>query len=156
MNREQRKEILEAIGIVAIVASLLFLAMEVRQANLATRISARDLATQGIIDQMGDIIDPQVLAVAYMKGWGDESLTDLESSQLKLYELRRWWNFERIFYLYRDDVISEQEWNGFRNAIYVSLSNPRRKAAQNAWATARRFMSEEFVEYVETEVLPAE
>jgi len=156
MDRERRKVIFEAVGLAAIVASLIFLALEIRQSNLATRIVARDLATQGIIDQMGDIIDSQVLAVAYQKGWDDESLTPLEASQLNLYELRRWWNFERIYYLYRNDVISDQEWSGLKRAMLVSLSNSNRKAAQDAWLTARQFMSEDFVRYVEGEVRPSE
>jgi hypothetical protein len=145
------KDNAELIGIVAIAASLIFVGLELRQSTLATRITARDLATQGIIDQMGDIIDSEVLAVAYAKGWGNEPLTDLETSQLSIYHMRRWWNFERIYYLYREGVISEQEWKGLRNAIVESLSESHRQPARDAWNTARRFMSEDFVRYVETE-----
>jgi hypothetical protein len=104
MTQVERRDIYEAIGLVAIVASLIFLALEVRQANLSTRLVARDQATQGIIDQMGDIIDPQVLSVANQKSGTDESITDLEAGQLEIYYLWRWWNFERIFYLHRAGV----------------------------------------------------
>ncbi len=40
MNREQRKDILEAVGYVAIVASLIFLALEIRQSNVQARAAA--------------------------------------------------------------------------------------------------------------------
>ncbi len=146
------KDNAELIGIAAIVASLIFVGLELRQSTLATRITARDLASQGIIDQMGDIIDSEVLAVAYAKAWEDETLTDLEISQLGIYHQRRWWNFERIYYLYREDVITEQEWNGLRNAIIGSLRESHRQPARDAWKIARRFMSEDFVQYVESEV----
>ena len=156
MNRERRKDIFEAVGLAAIVGSLLFLALEVRQANLSTRIAARDQVTQGVIDQLGDIIDPQVLSVAYQKSGTDEALTDLEEDQLNIYFLRRLWNFERIYYLYRADVVSDQEWRGFEKALKNSLdesgSDSFWSRNQRAWRTARRFMSEEFVEYVDSEV----
>ena len=154
MTREERRDVFEAIGLVAIVASLIFLALEVRQANLSTRLVARDQATQGVIDQMGDIIDTQVLSIAYQKSGTDDPLTDLEANQLRIYYLRRWWNFERIFYLHRAGVISDQEWNGFNNAITLSLtdSSPFWVRSQAAWKTARTVLSEEFVHYVDTEI----
>jgi hypothetical protein len=40
MNRGQRKNIFEAVGLVAIVASLIFLGLEIRQANLQARAAA--------------------------------------------------------------------------------------------------------------------
>ncbi len=40
MNREHRRDILEAVGLVAIVASLLFLALEIRQGNVQARAAA--------------------------------------------------------------------------------------------------------------------
>ena len=89
MTRKQRKDVFEAIGIVAIVASLIFLALEVRQANLASRIAARDMATQGHLEFMGSMIDPGVLAVAFSKLGEEEALTALESSQPGLHHSRR-------------------------------------------------------------------
>ena len=112
MTREQRRDLFEAVGLTAIVASLIFLALQIQQANLATRIAARDLATQGLIEQLRESSDPEILAVAYQKSWTTEAITDLERDQVYGYHLRRWWNFERIYYLYREGVISEQEWRG--------------------------------------------
>ncbi len=40
MNRGQRKNIFEAVGLVAIVASLIFLGLEIRQANLQAKAAA--------------------------------------------------------------------------------------------------------------------
>ena len=40
MNFEQRKNIFEAVGLVAIVASLIFLGLEIRQSNVQARASA--------------------------------------------------------------------------------------------------------------------
>ncbi len=40
MNREQQKNIFEAVGMAAIVASLIFLSLEIRQSNLQARAAA--------------------------------------------------------------------------------------------------------------------
>ena len=153
MNRDQRKDLFEAVGLIAIVASLIFLALQIQQTNQATRIASRDLATQGLIEQLRESSDPEVLAVAVNKSWATEELTDLELSQLQGYHLRRWWNIERIFYLYREGVISEQEWRGFRRGISTALKSPNLhwEISRDAWRTARDFLSEEFVTYVDSE-----
>ena len=153
MNREQRRDLFEGIGLTAIVASLIFLALQIQQTNQATRIASRDLATQGLIEQLRETSDPEVLAVASNKSWSGEKLTDLEHDQVSGYHLRRWWNLERIFYLYREGVISEQEWRGFRRAISTALtsSNYHWEISRDAWQTARKFLSEEFVNYVDSE-----
>ena len=154
MTREQRRDLFEAVGLTAIVASLIFLALQIQQANLATRIAARDLATQGLIEQLRESSDPEILAVAYQKSWTTEAITDLERDQVYGYHLRRWWNFERIYYLYREGVISEQEWRGFKAAMLGSLTSPNRhwEISRDAWRNSRRFQSEDFVAYVDNEI----
>ena len=99
MTRDQRRDLIEAIGLIAIVASLLFLAMEVRQANLASKIAARDSVTEGHLEFMGTLIDPSVLPMAFHK-LGQEELTEFESSQISLHNQRRWRHFELVFYMY--------------------------------------------------------
>ena len=89
MNRNQLKELFEAIGIIAIVVSLVFLALEVRQANLATLIAARDSAAQGHMDYLASAVDPAVLAVATSKR-DSKDLTELERSQMARYLRIRW------------------------------------------------------------------
>ena len=154
MTREQRKDLFEAVGLTAIVASLIFLGLQIQQANKATRIAARDLATQGLIEQLRETSDPQILAVALQKSWTTEVLTDLERDQLAGYHIRRWWNFERIYYLYREGVIQEQEWRGFKTGITHALTefDAHWDISRDAWREARNYLSEDFVVYVDNEI----
>jgi hypothetical protein len=158
MTREQRRDIFEAVGLIAIVASLIFLALEVRQANLASRIAARDMATQGHLDFMGSMIDPSVLAIAFSKLGEEEELTALESSQLRLHHSRRWRHYERVFYLYQYGVISEQEWTGFRFGLARSMnsSTPFWLSSRQSWEFNKALMSEQFVAYVDALVQSSE
>ncbi len=67
---------------IGVVAGNFFLAIEMRQGIVATRIAARDSASQGHIDFMGSVIDSSILVVARQKAIADEELTDLELGQL--------------------------------------------------------------------------
>lgn len=153
MNRDQRRDLVEAIGLIAIVASLLFLALEVRQANLASKIAARDSVTEGHLEFMGTLIDPSVLPMAFHK-LGKEELSEFESSQINLHNQRRWRHYERVYYMYQYGVLSEQEWKGFRVAIHDSMNSedPFWKTSREAWDFMKSFLSDKFVAYVEAEV----
>ena len=55
MNREQQKNIFETVGVVAIVASLVFLGQEIRQSNMQARADAYQaigIATAAAFDSM--------------------------------------------------------------------------------------------------------
>ena len=154
MDRGKRRDIIEIVGVVAIVASLIFLALEVRQSNLVSRIAARDSATQGHLDFLGTMIDPSVLAVAYAKVLANDELTPLESSQLGLHYQRRWRHYERVWYLYSYGALTDDEWEGFRQVIWMSMNEDRPffKSIQESWQFDKRFLSREFADYVEAQL----
>jgi hypothetical protein len=143
---------------IGVVAGIFFLAIELRQANLATRIAARDSASQGHIDFMGDTLDSTVLAVARQKAVTNEELTDLELGQLTQFHARRWRHYERVYYLYQYGVLSEQEWEGFKNGIMRAMNGPSGywEISRSQWQSGKPLLSKQFVEYVDTEMQRAE
>ena len=151
MTRDQRKDLFEAIGLVAIVASLVFLALEVRQANLATLVTARDSATQGHIDYMALLIDSTVLASASAKAAKNQELNDVEAKQYTIFHELRWRHYERVYYLYTNGVFSDQEWDAYRNGITQSFvdENAVWQLSRESWERNRAKMSANFVEYVD-------
>ena len=155
MTREQRRDIFEAIGLLAIVASLIFLALEVRQANLATRIAARDSASQGHIDYMSFSVDPSILAVARQKMIRDEEWTDIELDQIRMFHAMRWRHYERVFFLYQYDVISDGEWQGYENGIMRALngSSVYWEASRRQLEGDRSLLSKQFIDYIDTLML---
>ncbi len=151
MTRDQKRDLFEAVGLIAIVVSLIFLALEVRQANLATQISARDSASQGHIDYISNTLVPEILATARRKAYASEDLTDLERQQLEQFHNIRWRHYERVYFLYQRGVISEREWRGYENGILRALNSK-----YDFWDVGRRvfegnkdLFSEQFAGYVE-------
>jgi hypothetical protein len=151
MTREQRRDLFEAVGLVAIVASLLFLALEVRQANLSTRIAARDSATQGHIDYLAHLLDSSILAPAAAKAIANQELSFLEKNQLMVFHELRWRHYERVYYQHQNGVISHQEWTGYESGITQSFreDNVNWKISRDAWERTYFKLSEDFATYVE-------
>jgi len=151
VTRDQHRDIFEAIGLVAIVASLIFVALEVRQANLATRIAARDGATQGHIDYMGHLIDSNILASASAKAAANQDLSHIEAIQFTIFHELRWRHYERVFYLYRNDVFSDQEWTAYRNGIAQSFTdeNANWQLSRESWENNKAKLSVDFAAYID-------
>ena len=152
MTRDQRRDLYEAIGLVAIVGSLIFVALEVRQANLATRVAARVSATQGHIDYMALLIDSTVLASASAKAAADQELNAIEDNQYTIFHELRWRHYERVYYLYTNGVFSDQEWAAYRNGIAQSFvdQNAVWQLSREPWERNRAKLSADFVAYVDT------
>ena len=152
MNRLSRKDIAESVGLIAVVASLIFVAWELHEVGVASKIAARDSITAGHLEFMGAIIDQEVLPTAIWKlysGKADE-LTEFETFQIEIHHQRRWRHYERTYHLYRLGVLTDQEWSGFRAAIYASMNEdqPFSLTSRETFEGLNSLLSEDFVRYV--------
>ena len=84
MNREQRKDILETVGFGAIVASLIFVALEVSQNTSQMRVQAAYSVNEGLealnASQYGD---PSLVDLLLR---GEQDLSDLDPIELARFE----------------------------------------------------------------------
>ena len=136
---------------IGVIAGLIFLGLEIQQNTVSTRMAARENATQGHIDYLGYLLDSTVLAQANKKLSNDQPVDDLEDNQIRIFLQMRWRHYERVFYQYRNGLISDQEWTGFETGIIRSFRNENdlwRKSAL-VWAADKERLSRQFVEYVE-------
>ena len=152
MNFDKLNRWVSLIANVGVVAGIFFLAVELQQANLATRISARDSATEGHVNYLGVILDPSILAVAHDKALADEELSRLEGRQLNVYHVRRWRHYERVFYQLQSGLISDQEWRGYEGGIDRALNGTSIfwEISRDVWENSKPLLSEQFVQYVES------
>ncbi len=136
---------------IGVVIGIAFLVVEINQNTLATRIAARDTATQGHIDYIAQVLDSSILAPAVAKAFANQELSYLETSQLTVFHEMRWRHYERVYYQYQNGVISDQEWTGYENGIIQSFGNEYTsfKISQDTWQTINFKLSEDFVTYVE-------
>jgi hypothetical protein len=156
MTRDQRKDAFEAIGMLSIVASLIFLALEVRQSNLATLIDARDSAAQGHIEYLSLGIDTDTLMHAIEKTLNESpvELTGLEKLSLETMVRVLWRHYDRLYFLYRSGVYTEAEWTGYESALVSNWSKDAnwidRNIIQPNWEESKRALSPDFADYVDS------
>ena len=90
MNREQRKDILEAVGFGAIVASLIFVAFEVRQNTSQMRVEAAYSINEALQSLNESQYEDPTLVDLLIRGEQDlNSLSPIESAQFTRFQLTR-------------------------------------------------------------------
>jgi hypothetical protein len=136
---------------IGVVVGIVFLIVEINQNTLATRIAARDSATQGHIDYMALAIDSRLLAEALSKGTVNQDLSLVESSQLAWFHEIRFRHYERVFYQYQNGVLSDQEWAPYISGLKQSFQGQHAAwdIAKRTWEAENHKLSPNFVEYVE-------
>jgi hypothetical protein len=90
MKREQWKDLMEGIGFLAVVASLIFLGVESRNNAIQAELNTRALqiaANQDLIDNIAEmniltISNPEVAALMYKAYRTSEELTELEKFRM--------------------------------------------------------------------------
>ena len=134
-----------------VIAGLIFLGLEIQQNTISTRMAARENATQGHIDYLGYLLDNTVLAHANEKLSNNQPVDNLEGNQMRIFLQMRWRHYERVYYQYRNDLLSDQEWAGFEAGIMRSFcdENDLWRMSGNVWARDKERLSQQFAEYVE-------
>ena len=111
MTREQRRDIFEAIGLVAIVASLIFLALEIRQNSDLMRAQSRTEMAQDTIALLTLNVGDQDFLDVWNRGNAGEELTELEQTQFA-YTYNGWiWHWNNLAYLHRVGLYDDAEYS---------------------------------------------
>jgi hypothetical protein len=140
MTREKWKDILEGVGFVAIIASLIFVGIETRNSTKQAVLTTQALemsAYQELIDNILDmnmliIQDPEVAALME-KAWDNsEQLTDLERFRFSRAAFQRLRHGDMAYFQYERGAIDEER---LRSVLRVmNLSDPR---MQEFWSRAQ-------------------
>ena len=138
----------EVIGAAAVVASLLYLALQVRQSSKAQRTEnyARALervsAFQAVLSQDSD------LARIFAKGvWDTSGLTGLEKIRFTWSLYEAFGSFEFMFHTYETNEIPEEVWKRWSQTVAWWLNFP---GVQQWWMNRPVNFTESFTVFVES------
>ena len=160
MKREQRKELLEAIGFVALIASLIFVGIETRnsaeQAEIANQ-SMKDASMQAVTAQLLEwhltlASNEELSRLVTLAESSPYETSETEWSRFVTMAIPNYGMWEWTYLAYRDDSIEDTQWLALE-AYWEQLtckSGYRRFMEENAAS-----FSAQFVEYYETEKLAA-
>ena len=116
----------QTIAAVAVVISLVYVGIQVRQNTYATRSAARQTISGFNIEWYGMAIDSKILADAILKDSDDGALDKHEEQCLFFWHMMRWRTLENAYYQHHNRLLDDHEWNGYRNIIRLMPSSGKR------------------------------
>jgi len=136
----------EIVSAIAVVASLVFVGIEVQQSNEIEK----QFATRSLVNDWSNAIsaysDPE-LACLSMRMMNDRSnLTLRETTQIEAVYWRIYKVYEELHYQYEDGMIDEPVWGGFRKNIEIEASY---EGYRVWWLGYRRTFSPRFQQFMD-------
>jgi hypothetical protein len=131
----------EFFGAIAVVATLVYLAIQIRQNTKVARSATRQAIAEMTINLNSDLVSDQTLGQSFLKDLGNQPVEAGERLRLlgRSYRLMR--NWENIHYQHLTGMLSEDEWRGFRLNLKACL---QWNIVKEYWQNESQFFSETF------------
>ncbi len=131
----------EFIGTAAVVVSLIYVGIQIRQSTAVARSTARQSITELMLGSTSNLVEDSALAAAFVKEMKGQKLDDIERIRLlgRAYLAMR--NWENIHYQYRIGMLSSDEWQGFRKNLEAVFEWP---STRDYWEHEKQFYSPAF------------
>ena len=151
MTRTQVKDLLEGIGFIAIIASLVFVGIETRNSTTQAELTIQALeisAYQELMDNIAElnrlvVQDAEVAAFLYKASDTTEELSDFEQFRLDRYIFLRFRHGDIAFFQFERGAINEGR---LRSSLQVlALGNPR---VQDFWDRNQSNFVETYRNYI--------
>ena len=142
----------EFIGAFAVVATLIYLAIQMRQnTNALKLISARSI-TEELQETFSLLATNQELAEILVKASGESALHGAEAVRYYTLTSNLVRVYENAFLQSRAGAMEQAQWEGLTRLMidYTSMA-----AFQQYWQDRKHWVSEDFQEYMESEVVSA-
>lgn len=152
MTRDHLKDLIEGIGFIAIIASLIFVGIETRNSSRQAFLNTQALeiaAYQELMDNIAEmniliIQDPEVASFMHKVYSTSEELTELEQFRFSRAAFLRFRHGDMAFFQYQRGVIDEAR---LRSSLKVlNLSNPRVRAF---WEQVKRNFVGPYGDYID-------
>ncbi len=123
MNFSKIVDISQVIGVVAIIASLVFIGIEINHNTKTTRASIRQSIATNDITYLSTYLNSGIIAEALAKQIDSLELNTKEFEQMVMQQYVNFIVFETAFYNYQSGFVDEGLWNRYRIIISVLLQD---------------------------------
>jgi len=139
----------ELVGAVAVVATLLYLAAQIRQNNASQRVAAKLEMTRQFAEFIDFLVLNPELESIHDRGVAGEMLTAAEKTTFGRMMAKATWYMAAMHFQYRIQNLGDGDWEEFRSLIAYYCSMP---GFQTFWKTRERAHGPEFLEYIDEEI----
>jgi hypothetical protein len=136
----------EFVGSLAVIATLVYLALQIRQNTASNRVAAKLETTRQYADYIDFLLLNQGFLELNMKGMSGEELSPDESMRFFMMLSKAFWYFASMHYQYRMGAMSADEWVQSASTIERYCSSP---AVRHWWQDERQRYGLEFGRYVD-------
>ena len=144
MSWDAINSIIQLIGVLAVVGTLIYLAAQVRQGNVFAKLQARQrMIEQQDSELYAQMNDPSITYASVKDG----PLTEDEQARLSLFLIAFLRQREWEWFQYKDGVIDKASYQTYHEVIAIHLGTPR---TRKWWKVlGRHAFNPEFVEQVD-------
>jgi hypothetical protein len=137
----------EFVGAIAVVISLVYLALQIRQNTRAVQSTIHQAMLDGIMRVSASLSDSGGMARIVQKANDDyENLTDDERIRFEAYADRTVANYETAFHNWQGSMIDPALWRSWSLSILSDLSDP---GLRRYWEEKKHLYLIEFTDYVD-------
>ena len=120
-----RKVTREALGTIGVIASMIFVGLEIRQNTQAVRANAIQESTNVARQQVLTIAaDPEFTRLDRVCRDDPPGLTQEEQHRCLLLSLSFWWGMQGLFEQWGLDVLPDETWESWRRVICLNYAKP--------------------------------
>ena len=143
--------IAEIVAAAAVIPSLIYLAVQVRQGNLQGQATARYAFIEAMADINTAIGQDKQVASVWRRGLADpDGLDDDEVMQLWMFVGQYCNAWMVMYHLRQDGLLPDNHWRVVRNDILAILGA---KGGRAFWRMGRSAFDEDFTEFIDRELL---
>ena len=147
MNWDAVGAVAELIGSIAVVITLIYLAVQLKHNSKSTRLAAAHGLASTYSATLNHISSNQELTELYFNGLGDDpGLSKTERRQFDLIVLQLVRNGDVHFHSFLEGTMSKELWEATESGFLQLYSQPGGKAS---WERQRHLVSESFRNHVE-------
>ena len=139
----------EIVGAIAVVFTVGYLAVQIRQNTRAIRASAQQETTRdvsGFLSQVTDNADVARILRVGLQDW--DKLDDDERMRFSMLLFRAFFNFQHLFSLHREGTLDPEYWVSQWQVMLWYMKQP---GVVRWWSVAKSRLRAGFVEYMERE-----
>lgn len=146
MTLDQYAAIGEFVGGIGVIATLVYLALQIRQNTKSVRSSTLAVNSQLWSGTMMNTLDPNILP-SYLKGSLGEAELDPESFARFLFTCRAYYvNMENQWYQYQNGTLEEEIYLGYERSLLNQML--AYKGMRRYWKMFSNEFSPEFSDYI--------
>ena len=126
------KDLRETVGLLLVVASMVFVGLEIRQNNVALQAAAIQESINVARQQVQlSATNPEIIRI-YQKVNAGEAVTTVEMEQFRLMHISFFWGMQGVYRQWVLGVLPEEEWQAWRRVICLNMADRRTREVWEA------------------------